>query len=169
MKLLAAIGALAIVVAIAVPLYFFGGFYSVAASEPHFNIVTWALEKVRMASIRHNAPPSLPAISLDDPATIQAGAKAFAAHGCVSCHGAPGATWQKFSEGLLPSPPDLSEVAKERSASEIFWVAKNGLKFTGMPSFSAIGVNDQELWQIAAFVKKLPSVSEQDYKTWTAR
>ncbi len=46
---------------------------------------------------------------------------------------------------------------------------KHGLKFTGMPGFSAIGVKDDEIWKIAAFVKKLPSVSEADYKAWTAR
>jgi mono/diheme cytochrome c family protein len=168
MRLLAAIGALAIIVAIAAPIYFFGGFYSVAANEPHFNIVTWALERVRMASIRHNAPATA-SVSLDNAAAIQAGAKAYSERGCVNCHGAPGATWAKFSEGLLPSPPDLSEVAKERTPAEIFWVVKHGLKFTGMPSFAAIGVKDDEIWKITAFVKKLPTVSEQDFKTWTAR
>jgi hypothetical protein len=39
---------------------------------------------------------------------------------------------------------------------------------TGMPSFGPIGVPDQEIWSIAAFLKKLPTVSDQDYKTWTA-
>ena len=38
MRLLAWIGALAIIVAIALPIYFFGGFYNVAATDQHFNI-----------------------------------------------------------------------------------------------------------------------------------
>jgi hypothetical protein len=29
-------------------------------------------------------------------------------------------------------------------------------------------VADGEIWQIVAFVKKLPGVSEADYKSWTA-
>ena len=45
---------------------------------------------------------------------------------------------------------------------------KNGIDMTGMPSFGAIEVPAQEIWSIAAFVKKLPSVSEEDYKAWTA-
>ena len=45
---------------------------------------------------------------------------------------------------------------------------KNGINMTGMPSFGPIGVPDQEIWSIAAFLKKLPTVSDQDYKTWTA-
>jgi mono/diheme cytochrome c family protein len=167
-KILTAIGTLAIVVAIAVPVYLFGGFLNVAANDPHLGIVTWSLEKIRMASISRHATEQ-PPVSLDDPAIVQAGARGFSEHGCVSCHGAPGATWAKFSEGMTPSPPDLAEVAKERTPDEIFWVVKHGLKFTGMPSFAAIEVKDDEIWKIVAFVKKLPGVSEADYKAWTAR
>ena len=38
---------------------------------------------------------------------------------------------------------------------------------TGMPSFGAIEVPDQEIWTIVAFVKKLPSVSDEDFRTWS--
>jgi hypothetical protein len=37
----------------------------------------------------------------------------------------------------------------------LFWVIKNGINMTGMPSFGAINVPDQEIWTIVAFVKKL--------------
>ena len=33
----------------------------------------------------------------------------------------------------------------------------------------AIEVPDQEIWTITAFVKKLPSVRDDDFKAWTAR
>jgi hypothetical protein len=77
-------------------------------------------------------------------------------------------TWLKFTEGMRPYPPDLKDVAKALDTPQIFWVIKNGIKMTGMPSFGSIEVPDQEMWTIAAFVKKLPLVSEADYKTWTA-
>jgi hypothetical protein len=35
-----------------------------------------------------------------------------------------------------------------------------------MPGFGATGVPDQEIWSIVAFVKKLPSVSDADFKAW---
>jgi hypothetical protein len=38
---------------------------------------------------------------------------------------------------------------------------------TGMPSFAQAGAKDDEIWSIVAFLKKLPSVSEADYKAWT--
>jgi hypothetical protein len=39
---------------------------------------------------------------------------------------------------------------------------------TGMPSFSPAGAKDEDIWAIVAYIKKLPSVSEADYKAWTA-
>ena len=51
---------------------------------------------------------------------------------------------------------------------ELFWVVKNGIKMTGMPSFGAIGVPDPEIWSIVAFLKKLPIVSDADFKAWSA-
>jgi hypothetical protein len=39
---------------------------------------------------------------------------------------------------------------------------------TGMPSFQLAGAKDEEIWAIAAFLKKLPTVSEADYKAWTS-
>ena len=93
---------------------------------------------------------------------------AFLGRGCVNCHGGPGIKWAKFSEGLNPGPPDLKDVVGALSAPELFWVVKNGINMTGMPSFGATGVPDQEIWSIAAFLKRLPGVSDSDFKTWTA-
>ena len=167
MRILAAIGALAIIVGVGAAVFFFGGYYSVAGTAEDPGIVQWALIQVRTASIDRHAVEQPPA-SVNDPASVQAGAKAFAAHGCANCHGAPGVNWAKFSEGLHPDPPDLKEIVDHRSPSQLFWVIKNGINMTGMPSFALAGAKDDEIWAIAAFLKKLPSVSEADYKAWTA-
>jgi mono/diheme cytochrome c family protein len=167
MRILAWIGVLAIIVAVGAAVFFFGGFFNVAASEPDPGIVNWALANVRMASVERHAREST-TLKLDDPETVRSGARAFAARGCINCHGAPGVNWQKFSEGLQPDPPDLKDIVKEREASELFWVIKHGIKMTAMPSFGSIGVADNEIWTIVAFVKKLPNVSEADFKAWTA-
>jgi mono/diheme cytochrome c family protein len=167
MRILALIGALGIIGAIAAAVYFFGGFYSVAGTQEDPAIVHWALLKVRTASIERHAKDPVPG-NFNDPATIQAGARKFAEQGCGTCHGGPGVTWAKFSEGLRPDPPDLKEVVNELTPSELFWVIKNGINMTGMPSFALAGAKDEDIWQIAAFVKKLPTVTEADYKSWTA-
>jgi mono/diheme cytochrome c family protein len=166
MRFLAIVGALAIVAAIAGAIYFFAGYYSVGAAAPNFAIVDWALARIRVASIERHATET-PPFSLDDPAIVQSGARAFAALGCVNCHGAPGANWAKFSEGLRPDPPDLKEVAGELQPGQLFWVIKNGINMTGMPSFGLIKTEDKEIWTVVAFVKKLPTVSPEDYRLWS--
>ena len=163
---LALIGFLCILGAIAAGVFFFGGYYNVAGTEEDPGIVKWMLVQVRKASIARHATDQ-PPMSLDDPA-VRAGARAYAARGCPTCHGAPGVNWAKFSEGMRPYPPDLKEIAKERELQQLFWVIKHGINMTGMPGFALIEVPDQEMWNIAAFVKKLPAVSEGDYKAWSA-
>ncbi len=166
MKVLAGIGGLAIAAALAAMIFFFGGFYNVAALEPDNSVVAWALGYVRNASIARQAPRAAKG-SIDDPTIIQAGARAFANRGCPTCHGAPGVDWAKFAEGIRPDAADLNEIAKTESVPKIFWVIKNGINMTAMPSFARVKVEDSEIWTIAAFVKKLPSVSPDDYKAWT--
>jgi mono/diheme cytochrome c family protein len=167
MRTLTPIAAIGILVAAAVAGFFFGGFYSVAGTAPDLGIVHWALIKVRTVSIDRHAVDQ-PPVGLEDAAKIQEGARSFAAIGCVNCHGAPGVKWAKFSEGLHPDPPDLKELASDRTVAQLFWVIKNGINMTGMPSFVLAGAKDEELWSIAAFVKQLPSISEADYRGWTA-
>jgi mono/diheme cytochrome c family protein len=167
--LLALIGFLAIVAVIAAGAYFFLGFYSVAATAENPGFVDDAITSVRAASIRRYATDRPPAgMSLTDTAVVQDGARAFATRGCVLCHGAPGVTWAKFSEGLNPAPPDLKEKAPELLPSELFWVIKNGIQMTGMPSFGKIEMPDKEIWSIVAFVKQLPIVTDEQFKMWTA-
>ena len=165
LKTLALIGLLAILVGIASAVYFFGGYYNVAGTAEEPAIVKWALVKVRQASVAQHAKDS-PPTSLDNPATVQAGARAFSERGCVNCHGGPGVNWAKFSEGLRPDPPDLTKVVKEREPRHLFWVVKNGINMTGMPSFGATGMEDPEIWSVVAFLKKLPDVKEEDFKKW---
>ena len=166
MRILAIIGLLAIIAVAGAAWFFFSGTYNVAAREADPAIVVAAIQRVREASIDRHAtvlPPASPA--LGDAATVQQGAKAFATRGCVNCHGGPGADWAKFSEGLSPGPPDLKDVAPGMAPRELFWVIKNGINMTGMPSFD---IPDQEAWTIVAFLKKLPTVSDADFKAWTA-
>jgi mono/diheme cytochrome c family protein len=166
MRLLAFIGALAIIVAIGAAVFFFGGFFDIAATYEDPPPVAWALIHVRTASIEHRATTTPPA-SLDDPNTVKAGARAFATIGCTNCHGGPGVQWAKFSEGLNPSPPDLKDVVKDLQPAELFWVVKNGIRMTGMPAFGG-AMPDPEIWSIVAFLKKLPTVSDADFKAWSA-
>ena len=163
--LLALIGFIAIIGSIVGAGYFLLGFYNVGASQAQPAVVDWALARTRAASVdRHSTerPPG----SLDDPAMVRAGARAYAERGCVNCHGAPGVGWGKWSEGLRPYPPDLKKIVPDREPRQLFWVVKNGIHMTGMPGFGY--VDDKEIWTIVAFVAKIGSVSPEDFKAWSA-
>ena len=57
MRILAGIGFVAVIVAACAAIFFFGGFFSVAANQPDLVAISWALEKIRNASIGHNRAP----------------------------------------------------------------------------------------------------------------
>ena len=63
MKILAFVGAVAIVAAIAGGVFLFGGFYSVAATEQDTGVVAWALVHVREASIDRHASDNAAAVA----------------------------------------------------------------------------------------------------------
>jgi mono/diheme cytochrome c family protein len=165
-KLLAFIGVVAIVVAVAAGVFFLGGFFNIAATEHDPDIVNRVLIQTRMASIaRHSRDLQEPRLAAND---HEAGARSYNTRGCVNCHGAPGTEWQKWSEGLNPDPPDLKEIVPKRESRELFFVVKNGIRMTGMPSFGATGLSDDEIWKLVAFLKKLPTITDAEYKAWTA-
>lgn len=63
---------------------------------------------------------------------------------------------------MKPRPPHLVEAASEWSAGEVKWIVEHGLKYTGMPSFGT-DHDDATLWNIAAFVKRLPGMTPAQY------
>src|SRR4051794_15142971 len=156
MRLLALIGALAIIVAIAAAVFFFGGFFNVTATNAEPSPLSWALVKVRMASVDRHATDQPPA-GYDAQPQIEAGAKAYMARGCTNCHGAPGVEWQKFSEGLRPDPPVLKDVVPNRLPRHPLWVVKNGINLTGPPPFGAAGGPDPGLGALRAVPKNPPA------------
>src|SRR6202044_4285539 len=89
MRILALVGAMAIAVAIGAAIFFFGGFYSVAATAAEPGIISWALVNVRVASINRRATDNSPTL-LDDPSAVQAGGRAVFARGGVVLRGGAG-------------------------------------------------------------------------------
>ncbi len=133
--ILAAVAVLGLTLCIAAAGFFFGGFFNIGASNQDPALVNWSLVHVREASIaRHATEP--PPRALDDPAMVRIGAERYSDLGCTSCHGGLGTTPARFSKGLNPQP-NLKAVIKDIKPQELFWVLKNGIKMTGMPSFGS--------------------------------
>jgi cytochrome c553 len=167
MRFFAVIGVLAIAVAIAGAVYFFGGFYDVSAAKSADNpVIDWVVEHVREASLdKHATPPPVPAW-FNDAKTVQQGAHEFAEEGCVRCHGAPGVKPEKFAQGMNPKPPDLAKASAPDAPGHVFWIVKHGIRMTGMPAFGG-HASDDEIWRAVAFIKHLGSVTPTEFEAWS--
>jgi mono/diheme cytochrome c family protein len=146
----------------AVAAFVWWGGYNVAATVPHWDITHWFLGKVRERSIfAHSKGIIIP--PLKDPKLISIGFKNYHAM-CQLCHGAPGYSRTEISQGLYPSPPELTseDVVKQRNNPQLYWVIKNGIKMTGMPAFGQTHSED-ELLGIVVFVKGLPTLKPEEY------
>jgi mono/diheme cytochrome c family protein len=140
--------------------FIYSGIYNVGATDLHWPLTYWAMETVRLHSVKVHAAGITPPSWINDETKVVEGTAHFAAH-CASCHGAPGVPRGDIAEGLYPRPADLTDVAQRYTSSDLFWILKNGIKMSGMPSWS--DHSDDELWVTVAFLDKLPGMTEQDY------
>ena len=152
--LLAAIGAAAFGI--------YGGLYNVAADIPHTQPVFWLMTTVRERSIAVRAAGAVVPSDLADPKRIAAGAGEYAEM-CSGCHLAPGMKRTEISQGLYPRAPELRRGSGLTPAEE-FWVVKHGLKMSGMPAWG-VTHNDELLWSVVAFLRKLPELTPEQYRT----
>jgi mono/diheme cytochrome c family protein len=136
------------------------GVYDVAATRPHWPITYWAMETVRVQSVRARASGITPPSWISDESRVIDGAAHFAAH-CASCHGAPGVPRGDLADRLYPRPADLKDSVQRYTPGELFWIVKNGIKMSGMPAWS--DHSGEELWGTVAFLERLPGMSEAGY------
>jgi mono/diheme cytochrome c family protein len=136
------------------------GAYNVAADSPHTEIVRHLIGYVRERSIEvRTASIALP--QLGDPRMVSAGASHYDAM-CTGCHLAPGMKENEMRPGMNPKPPVLASLRRADPREE-FWIIKHGIKMTGMPAWG-VTHSDQEIWNMVAFLQKLPSLSPGEYR-----
>jgi cytochrome c553 len=137
------------------------GVYSVAASKGHFLVTRLFLEIGMRRSVSTHSLGVAEPPPLADPDRIRLGASAFQG-GCAICHGSPIHATNPIALGMLPSPPDLREQVRKWSPEELFWIVKNGIKYTGMPAWPTQD-RDDEVWSMVAFLLKLPELDAAAY------
>jgi cytochrome c553 len=137
------------------------GFIPIKASSGHWAITRWFLNFAKERSVATHTwnlkPPALEAHRL-----VVKGAGHYET-GCRSCHGSPGMTQPRIAQRMTPAPPDLASVVLEREASELFYVIKHGIKFTGMPAWPS-AQRDDEVWAMVAFLRQLPGLDAENYR-----
>lgn len=153
---LAAIGGLVVVL----------GIVPIKASSGHLPITEWFLHfamkrSVAMRSSGIQPPP------LDSDFLVIQGAGHYDV-GCYGCHGGPGAAQPSIALRMTPHPPDLTEASREYDASELFYIVRHGVKFTGMPAWGTEH-RDDEVWAVVAFLQRLPEMDRGEYEQLSGR
>lgn len=137
------------------------GAYDVAADVPHTRPVYWLLDTVRDRSVAVRAAAVEVPRPLVTQTRVSAGAGLYAEM-CSGCHLAPGMEKTEIAQGLYPAAPELAHGADLTPAEE-FWIIKHGIKMTGMAAWGKTH-NDTLIWDMVAFLQKLPTLSPDAYK-----
>ena len=168
-RLLIDVIATMVVLLLAMVVFTLTGWYPIGADVPHYSITTEALTLLRERAIR-NASAGIKVPPLDDPSWLISGGADYDAM-CTGCHLKPGQASSDLSLGLYPAPPNLTQVdsdhlhteTREQLAARQFWVIKHGIKASGMPAWG-ITHDDQRIWEMVAFLQKLPELSSDQYQ-----
>lgn len=161
MKVLVRLVVVIVVIAAAGLIFLYSGTYNVSAMVPHNRVTLWIINTLKDNSIEHRSDKITVPDNLNDSSLVRIGFVHYREM-CQGCHGAPGIKPSEIGQGLYPHPPNLAHSAKEMPASELFWITKNGIKLTGMPSFGKTH-SDDKIWAIVAFMEKLPYMTSDQY------
>lgn len=145
--------------------FVYSGAYNVSMSNHDNAVVNWYFDTGTTRSVKQHASGITPP-ALTDPQMIESGAHHFAEM-CIQCHGGPGQQPGEIAKGLWPEAPDLAKAVPDWTPGELFWITKNGIKFSAMPAWGATH-SDDKIWEIVAFLEKLPNLSPADYQQMQA-
>jgi cytochrome c553 len=142
------------------------GLVPLRASSGHWRITAWILDFAKRRSVALDAV-GIDAPALDNAFRIRRGAGAYEQI-CRPCHGAPGPEVRLVSSRMTPHPPDLTETVSRWAPEELSIIVRYGIKLTGMPAWAGRG-RDDEVWDVVAFLRRLPGLSAEDYAALAGR
>lgn len=126
----------------------------------------WIAHKALDAAILREAPRGPNPVALTD-ANLIAGIKLYAAD-CAVCHGAADGAPSAIGRGLYQKAPQLAKYGVEDDdEGDTYWKLYHGIRMTGMPAFRE-SLSENELWQIALFLKNMDSLPPGPQKVWDA-
>ena len=143
-----------------------GGLYDVAATEQHwqptYNLLQTAMKRSVKQRARDIAEPPLA-----DEAMALRGAGCFRDK-CAQCHGAPGVAPEEPGKSMQPLPGPLVDARLHWRPRELYWLTRQGIRMSGMPAWE-FRLRDEELWELVAFMQRLPDLNAAQYADWTRR
>lgn len=137
------------------------GIVPIKASSGHWAITRWILQFSKERSVAtHTLGMKTP--PLDAPGMVLSGAGAYESN-CRGCHGSPALQSPRIAQAMTPRPPYLPHTIPNWDSTELFYIVKHGIKFTGMPAWAAQS-RDDEVWSMVAFLRKFPELDAESYR-----
>jgi mono/diheme cytochrome c family protein len=158
--LLGAAASLAALVVLVVLAALFG-LVPVAADGGSWWLEAWLARVARDQAVRRAAAGLTPLPSTTD--SLAEGWALYEDH-CGGCHGFPDQS-NLFGEALWPPAPDFAREGTDLSPAEIFWVARHGIRNTGMPAYGKL-LGDEDLWKVAGFVSRIRQLPVELRRKW---
>lgn len=151
------LGSIAAVVTFAIGLFVYLGlgFAPVGADAKPPAWEAALMNSVVHASVRRSAAKIQDQATPSDQ-TLIAGGKLYL-NDCVGCHGEPGKGASTFGATFYPQAPQFPMIGTRYSEAEVFWVARHGIRRTGMTSQAFY--SDTELRALSAFIKGMGNLS----------
>lgn len=85
---------------------------------------------------------------------------------CAECHGDPKEQESRFGSALNPQAPQFMKSTPDMPENENYYIARHGVRLTGMPAWDKL-LSDDQLWKVTAFLshmEKLPAAVEQEWR-----
>ena len=140
-----------VIFVLGVVLYLRLGFAEVRADIAPSRLENNLMAAAVHASVRRQAPEVPNPVATSDENLI-AGGKLFISN-CSGCHGASSGAADN-SDTLFPRIPQFHKVGTEYTDAQVFWIAKHGIRRTGMFA-NGKWYSDKDLWAMAAYVKHI--------------
>ncbi|NQZ50892.1 MAG: cytochrome c [Moritella sp.] len=160
--------------------FLYSGLFPMGADNKHNAFTFWVLETLRTKSIAR-AASNIEVPPLNSPQLLLSGGADYNDM-CSGCHLKPGQEDNDMALGLYPAPPNLTVSSDKHghaheddshndidaTAKQQFWVIKHGIMASGMAAFGPTH-DDERIWAMVAFIKRLPTLTPEQYQIITAR
>jgi len=97
---------------------------------------------------------------------------------CAGCHGEASNAAKRVAEAILyPIPPVFALHPPKKPDEQLFWIIKNGVRYTGMfwwdgqfgKDAAGKDVSDEKIWKVVTFLKHLDSLPPAVAAEWNKK
>jgi thiosulfate dehydrogenase len=132
--------------------YFTSGMAPVAATAKPMPFERYLAGAALQARLNSEASKAVPMQTT--PENLLAGAMIYKKR-CAFCHGLPNSKPSEQGRGMFPHAPQFflhTDIPTGLPPEDIYWMVRNGVRMTGMPSFGS-SLTYQQMWQVTQMLR----------------